>query len=171
MQNWMAFFFLGELEHQCGLFERAKLGLTHALARNSAGECWLFLDTLVLAAGNISKILWPARSKSKQRGRDLRDMLGVSDDSVLCSRDLRDHLEHFDERLERHATENCTVVDSNIGDLTMVSVGNALFLRNYDPRKEEVTFLNETYQLAPLVSAVCQLRSSIASAQSKLQGR
>jgi hypothetical protein len=64
--------------------------------------------TVALAAsGVVSKLLWPITrdSWSIRRGRSLRSALAVSDGSALESRDVRDSLEHFDERLDAFSRE------------------------------------------------------------------
>lgn len=40
------------------------------------------------------------RSRLNERGMELRRLLGVEDGSVLLSRDMRNHIEHYDERLQ-----------------------------------------------------------------------
>lgn len=62
--------------------------------------------------GNLSRYFWPSRQNSKRnspfaalaeaRGAKLRESFGVTDNSPLKDRTLRDSLEHFDERLDRY---------------------------------------------------------------------
>ncbi len=68
------------------------------------------LQHIIQQAASISKYLWPIRKGPqglhKKRGRKLRQSLGVNDDSALKSRELRDHLEHFDEKLDIYLANN-----------------------------------------------------------------
>src|SRR4030067_1143791 len=55
----------------------------------------------------VSRLLWPPGSNSrpmkkraKQRGAHLRNSLEIDDVHSLKERTLRDHFEHFDERLD-----------------------------------------------------------------------
>ena len=57
---------------------------------------WSAIQSLLVAVANISKILW---SGSAKRGKDLRTILEISDGSELHQRALRNHFEHYDERL------------------------------------------------------------------------
>ena len=57
-------------------------------------------------ASNVSKILWPSKKANSERGDELRKELGLSPDNVLKKRALRDHLEHFDERMDAWAQQS-----------------------------------------------------------------
>lgn len=66
---------------------------------------WAAIQALLVAAGNVSKVLFPApnrrtRNLAPDRGLDLRERLHIADDSVLADRQLRNAFEHFDERIE-----------------------------------------------------------------------
>ena len=62
-------------------------------------EVWCSIQSILVAAGNVSKILWP-NQKYKNRGERLRQMLNVNADNLLSNRDFRNHFEHYDERIE-----------------------------------------------------------------------
>jgi hypothetical protein len=62
-------------------------------------EVWCSIQSILIAAGNVSKILWP-NHKYKSRGEKLRQMLNVNDDNLLSARKFRNHFEHYDERIE-----------------------------------------------------------------------
>ncbi|HEX8229678.1 MAG TPA: hypothetical protein VF826_10245 [Chloroflexia bacterium] len=51
-------------------------------------------------SGNISKLLWPISQKYRTRGEWLRKAFKVQDAPPLKSREIRNDLEHYDERLE-----------------------------------------------------------------------
>jgi hypothetical protein len=53
-----------------------------------------------MQAGALSRYFWPVRKGHEWRGAQLRSAFGISDDSPLRSRDLRNSIEHFDERLD-----------------------------------------------------------------------
>src|SRR5262245_31514648 len=79
---------------------------------------WYAVQGFLVAAGNISKLLWPSdKPIFPERGPEIRAGLRVEDDSQLKARTLRNHFEHFDERLERWAAspEPLTLGDSYIG--------------------------------------------------------
>jgi hypothetical protein len=69
---------------------------------------WYSIHGFLSAAGNMSKLLWPSRraeADAAARRTALRRDLQVEEDSPLASRVLRNHFEHFDERLDAWAKD------------------------------------------------------------------
>jgi len=62
-------------------------------------EIWCSIQSILGAAANVSKILWPNK-KYASRGEKLRQLLKVEKDNLLCDRKFRNHFEHYDERIE-----------------------------------------------------------------------
>ncbi len=60
------------------------------------------LQNIIVQAGALSRYFWPVRSTHEWRGTQLREAFGISEDSPLRSRDLRNAIEHFDEKLDRY---------------------------------------------------------------------
>lgn len=60
------------------------------------------VQVFIVQAAAISRYFWPTRKKEPHlsRAARLRDGLGISDRSPLRNRDLRNRLEHFDEKLD-----------------------------------------------------------------------
>jgi hypothetical protein len=109
---------------------------------------------LLQHAGNVSKILWPASQKplTKERGCWLRTVLTINDDHVLADRRLRNHVEHFDERIDEWAvsSKNHNFVDHIIGSRSMVageSVDDADTFRLYDPQANTFIFRGESFDV------------------------
>lgn len=61
-------------------------------------EVWCSLQSILVSAGNVSKILWSR--KASERGKRLRELLHVEEHSILSNRKFRNHFEHYDERIE-----------------------------------------------------------------------
>ena len=71
-----------------------------------SSEVFRALHSILTHAANVSRLLFPNRKRdeyAQQRGKKLRDVLGVDDDSPIADRSLRNHLEHYDERLDQWA--------------------------------------------------------------------
>lgn len=60
------------------------------------------LQNIVLQSAAISRYFWPIRKGHELRGDALRKAFSVKESSPLFSRDLRNALEHFDERLDKY---------------------------------------------------------------------
>jgi hypothetical protein len=151
--------FLAELQLQC-YFALFSFDDMNALLNNPPGiedmrfynhRIWHALHGVLISAANISKILWPHRNYAA-RGERLRQQLGVSDDSPLRSRSLRDHFEHVDERIEKWTGPR---VDLNIGRLEY-QAGRPPF-RHFDPSAGAVLFAGERYDLPAVVDAIQHL--------------
>ena len=65
---------------------------------------WTAISGLLSAWARASLILFPTRG-SKERGRVLRELIGVDADDEFRHRDLRDDWVHFDERLDEALAE------------------------------------------------------------------
>ena len=160
--------FLIELEHQCNFALMAYQDSRKSLEckDNTLARTWLSIHSLLLAAGNISKILWPSDNSASRRRSVLREKLGVSDQSPLKDRRMRNHFEHYDERLEEWGKENAggMFLDSNIGSLGVNRVGGTRF-RHFDPKGFVVSFGDEKYELEKIVTAVEELQERTSKAR------
>lgn len=78
-------------------YRRALLGFTgNAFTRFA-------LESIVEHAGFISKILFPADKKGKLRGSNLRKTLKIKDNSAFRDREVRNAIQHADERIDIYA--------------------------------------------------------------------
>ena len=81
---------------------------------------------------------------------------------LLSSRKARNHLEHFDERIQKWdiSSQNHMVVDTNIGPLESIQAGtSSIYVRNYDPSTKTLYIYNEEFELQPLIEALEMLKS------------
>jgi len=87
-------------------------GMTQQESMVETNQFWSDVDSFLMATGNISKVFWPARQKKNEskedyrrrekRGRDLRRILGVGNDSPFrqSNRAIRNQFEHYDDELD-----------------------------------------------------------------------
>ena len=159
MDSHVRSIFVGEVERQAKFGLMAVVDLKAALTSDDADRVWYSIQGLLIAAGNVSKLLWPVNAH-EERGKVLRQAFSVSEDSVLAPRTFRNHFEHFDERLDAWAAAAGArnFVDSNIGLSGMISgLDSAGFLRNLDTKDMAVTFRGDSYQLQPIATALQEL--------------
>lgn len=67
-------------------------------------KLWMAASSLLTSAGNLSKLLWPASETAphQEEHKALRVALKTEDNSPLHSRAVRNHFEHYDDRLFKH---------------------------------------------------------------------
>jgi len=132
------------------------------------------IHSLLTHASNISKLFWPvgvdgntaptnpSKLKRWQRGQYLRILFSIASPNALEKRTLRDHLEHFDERLDKLAEERevsttgKAVVDLVIGPRFTPEQGIRLdfILRHFSRLEEKFIFQGEDYDFRAIDNAV-----------------
>ena len=78
--------FVGEIMNQAKIAQRAAERLQATTDHFDELEVWCSIQSILVAAGNISKILWPSRKSSAARGERLRTLLNVDDRNLLSDR-------------------------------------------------------------------------------------
>jgi hypothetical protein len=132
-------------------------------------KCWNHLQSFLTASANISKIFWPAYYENRhdeskeysQRGIDLRNFLNMSNKSVLNNRDLRNHVEHYDERLHDWAKKSKmrAIVARN---LSSVHTDDPYAdMANFDMQRYIVSFWGKHYEILPLVEEIRALYQQV----------
>lgn len=124
-------------------------------------ETWSSIQSVLVAAGNVSKILWPARKPFKQRGEQLRDLIGLDDHNLLSDRTIRNHFEHYDERVDEWFDGNDSAVYMDSGIEPREQHPWSLqrpFHRSYDPVSQILRFRDESIDLAAILAALAEIR-------------
>lgn len=117
-------------------------------------------------AAAISRIFWPpgCRDKKKKaiaqrRGQALRDELGIKSGHPVQKRTLRDHFEHFDERLDDWAenSRNRNIIGRLFGPRDGVggdAIDDSDIIHHYDPSTKIYSFRGESFDVQNLVSGI-----------------
>ncbi len=93
--------YIGEIVLQIQIAERAANRLPIEPSGFDHIEVWCSIQSILVAAGNVSKILWSqGNNKSKTRSKKLRKMLDIDENNILSERKFRNHFEHYDERIQ-----------------------------------------------------------------------
>src|SRR5437867_3414185 len=74
--------------------------LMAALTVSDTAEIWFSVEALLSAAANVSKAFWGQGAATNTARKPLRDSLSVSEASPFAERHMRNHFEHYDERLD-----------------------------------------------------------------------
>jgi len=157
--------FLSQLETQCQFVLLAANDLNRALIVSDLRSVFFALQNLQGAAGNIAKALWGVGGKTPVIDRqELRDLIGVRDDSPLKNVAMRNNYEHFDERLEKWWKEpqRGAFVDLNMMPRSAISgVPEIGWFRNYDAGTRTLTFWGEDFDVQALLVEVNRILPKI----------
>lgn len=133
-------------------------------------QALLYAHAFLVHAANASKLLWPSSSRGRgrhpysvedrtRRAGAMREALGIPEDSPLQSRALRDHFEHFDERLEvwyqTDAGQRLDLLDLNRIPFGLSDPNTLLSpLRMFELGRFRV--MDEVFELVPIRTAVIE---------------
>jgi hypothetical protein len=133
MEKYLEQLFLFELKQQCIFAIQAYNNIVNALKSRDGDNTWLYLELFLIAAAKISIIFWPQRSPYKKRGEELRNLLSIQDTVAFKATGPRNHLEHFDERLEDwyYSSEHGNLMDKSIVPETTINTGKFDYLRAF----------------------------------------
>lgn len=106
--------------------------------------------------GELSRIFWPSRDNgiSNLRAQKLRRAFGLDETSPLKNRDLRDALEHFDERLDNYLKDfpvGQLITDPVVGPIDKLAPPIRIF-RMVDPVSLIFVMLDQKYEFGDLRS-------------------
>ncbi len=109
-------YFVREIDIQASFVALAWNDLQDAHRSNDEQRLWYSVQSILVAADNLSKLFWPPRpnARSITRARFLADAFAGVDNRILKDRSVRDHFEHFDERLDEWKSESLPKVFSDL---------------------------------------------------------
>jgi hypothetical protein len=143
-------------------------------------------------ASNVSRLFWPPVPKQRsseadaayqarigsldkvQRASCLRDLYKLEDDNCLRNRTLRDHLEHYDERLDhwRQTSEHRNIASDTIGPPnSIIGLTATDLMRWFDPSSNSFRFRGEEYNLQELATAIDRLLPMSVQLEEELWAR
>jgi hypothetical protein len=116
---------------------------------------WVGCQNLVTGAGNVSKALWGQKGRAAAARKPLRDSLNVDDTSPFREVSMRNHFEHYDERLDAwwKESENHNHLDRFLGPPTAVAGFNDKeMFRTFDPATLDIVFWGERFNVQAIVT-------------------
>lgn len=173
MDDFLLRIYLEQAKDECERSFLAIKELNTAIA--SMGKCDPFgpAQSLVHHAAAVSRIFWPpgskdkhARHRSQRRGDVLRKAIGVTNGHPVQNRALRDHFEHFDERLDDWAerSKNRNIVKQLVGPRTAIG-GDAItdedIIHQYDPATKVYAFRGERFDVQELATGLDDIYAKI----------
>lgn len=133
--------------------------------RESAHAILDSVQTIALQAASLSRYFWPARNQKLHldRAERLREGFEVPDDSPLRDRELRNLLEHFDERLDRFCQTLLAgvVLPTYVGPLRGESEVPTHLFRAYYTDVGVFEALGQRFEMLPILEEINRLHSSL----------
>lgn len=159
MKEFQDMIFISEILLQSKIAQRAfeRLQATHE--NFDRLEVWCSIQSILVSAANVSKILWP--SKDRLRGERLREMLKVEIDNPLSNRKFRNHFEHYDERIETwfHNRSNSVYIDLVMNPSLREGFGGNDH-RGYNSFDKSLIFRGERLDLNKVLSALSEIHNN-----------
>lgn len=122
---------------------------------SNSGELLNELQNVIVQGAALSRYFWPSRNSYEARSKFLRDALGVQDSSPLKDRELRNRMEHFDEKLADYLSGELVgnIFPSYVGAWIQTDVPTHMF-RAYYIDIGQFEMLGRRYLVKPLVDEV-----------------
>lgn len=159
MKSLTELIFISEIILQSKIALRAANDLPATPDNFDPIEVWRAIQSILVAAGNISKILWPQKKYAK-RGKQLRSTLNINESNLLSDRKFRNHFEHYDERIEEWREENSSAsyTDSVIDPFKPIWGKLSVQHRAYNPVTQVLTFRGESVDLGEVLKVMEDIR-------------
>jgi hypothetical protein len=128
-------------------------------------------QNIIVNAGGISRFFWPSKNRYKIRGEKLRKVYLVDDSNVLGNRDMRNLIEHFDEKLDDFLKEFTSgrVMPKYVGQM-FYSYDATIFFRAFIFDKNIFKIFNVEYEIKPIIAEIRRIHE-ILLLQEKNGGR
>ena len=170
METFLLRLFQSEVERQCQFAMIALQDMAEASADSDGKLFWYSVQNLLVCVGRTSRLLWPPDPVLPDRGAELRESLGVGEDSPLRALEFVNRFEQFDRQLERWfvSSERHRFFDSYTEPLDVLAEttpGDRF--RGFDTEKNAILFHGEAYELGPVADAIESLQQKAESEMQK----
>lgn len=138
-----------------------------ALARLDASAMLGELQNIILQAAALSRYFWPVRQGHEARGSQLRTALDVADDNPLKNRDLRNEIEHFDEKLDAYLSDGLAgyIIPEFVGALPENDGVPTHIFRAYYLDVGLFEMLGKRYEVEPLANEILRIHDRLLVAE------
>jgi hypothetical protein len=183
MDDFLQSIYLKQAKQECEACFVAIASFNKALAEPQGNDPFVHAKALVHHAAAVSRIFWPpgsrdkhARQRAHRRGEALRRLLAIPSNHTIQARTLRDHFEHFDERLDEWAerSKNRDIVRRLLGPRSAIG-GDAIqdedIIDHYDPATKVYAFRGEKFDIQLIAAGLDDLYAKIGAHLSELEQR
>ena len=131
-----------------------------AMTTNDMNHAWIAIQNILTAAANVSKALWGSKGKRTDKRASLRESLQVDDSSPLRDVVMRNHFEHYDERLDTWWRESEAHNHFDISVMppsAMEGLADIDMFRVFDPTTGDVVFWGERFNIKAIATEAGRL--------------
>lgn len=126
------------------------------------------LQNIVVQGAALSRYFWPVRKGYETRGKHLREAFSVNDGNPLQARELRNAIEHFDERLDAYLSSGLVgyIFPEFVGVRPNEDGVAGHFFRAFFIDCGIFRLLDGEYNMEPLVNEILRLGEALQEADS-----
>jgi hypothetical protein len=134
-----------------------------ALAQLDRSSMLCELQNIVLQSAALSRYFWPVRKGHEARAEQLRDAFDVADDNPLKNRDLRNEIEHFDERLDSYISNGIVgyIFPEFVGPLPESDGVPTHIFRAYYIDAGVFEMLGKRYEIEPIAHEILRVHDRL----------
>jgi len=127
------------------------------------------LQNIIVQGAALSRYCWPIRKGHEKRGEQIRNALKVSESSPLFSRDLRNEIEHFDEKLDLYLCNDIAgvILPQYVGtEIGGEDVASHMF-RAYFVDTGMFQLLGKAWKVPPIADENCRIHEKLKTYSNK----
>lgn len=147
--------FQRQVADQCKVVLTGVQMINAGLQSGDQDTLWVGVQVGITGAGNISKALWGQGAKMTEARKPLRQSLAIAENSPLRFVSMRNHFEHYDERLDRwwQDSPNHNMLDRMIGPPSaVVGLDDLDRFRVYDNTTHDLVFWGERFNVQAIAT-------------------
>jgi hypothetical protein len=160
--------FLGQLQFQCHVVLIASQEVDVGVKARNSMDVFLHLQSLLNAAASIAKVCWGQGGRRSAARVEIREAIGIRDDSSFRDVSARNHFEHFDERIEDVWWPNSTahqLAELSVGPIGVIGMIPAQDrVRYFDPTTGDLYYFGEHFNISAIVNETRRLQPAIDAA-------
>ncbi|WP_052692121.1 cell cycle checkpoint control RAD9 family protein [Teredinibacter purpureus] len=127
-----------------------------------------WVQNIVTQAAALSRYFWAVKKKEKihkQRSQYLRRVFGISEESAIKNRDLRNLIEHFDENLDVFVSKPVvgTILPNYVGEEQDTQGVPLHVFRAFYNRIGVFEVLGHRFELQPIVDEIYEIHRKLVS--------
>ena len=167
MDSKLIFVYLFQIKSQCEFATEAEKSLKTGVEGRDGTAMFYAIQNFLTATANISKACWGQKGKHAAARKPIRDAIGISDQSPIKTRDMRNNFEHFDERLDywwnnsarRNYADNCVMDKSAILGFDVTDM-----FRIFDPSTGQLGFWGQTFNVYDIANEIRSIYPTVCRA-------